>query len=325
MNNNIINNSGIRKIEHLILSSTLDFSSDYIAYELQQQGLSYFRLNRDQFDKYDIAYDVNSCRLTIEGKDSNTGVYKIIIDDSLKSVYFRCPVFIRSNKAYSLDRQLYRSQWSSFIRNLTVFDKAKWMNPPMNTYQAENKIYQLEMAKRVGLIIPNTIIANGTKSIEKSKKYIVKALDTPLFYENGQEMFTYSTVIMGDELLSSELSEAPVIIQDCIERKSDIRVTIVGNEVYPVKITVRGQGIDGDWRRTKKEDLEYTPIDLPKDVKNKLIKLMLSLNLSFGGIDLTFADGKYTFIEVNPTGEWGWLVNTTGVDIHKRIVEWLTK
>ena len=313
------------RIEHLILSSTLDFSSDYIAHELQQRGLSYFRLNRDQFDKYNIEYDVDLHRLTIEGTDKSTEVGKIIIDDSMKSVYFRCPVFIRSNKSYSLDRQLYRSQWSSFIRNLTVFDKARWMNHPMNVYQAENKIYQLEMAKRVGLRIPKTIVANNTVSIDRNQKYVVKALDTPLFYDNGQEMFTYSTVVTGEELLSSELSLAPVFIQDCIEEKIDLRVTVVGNELYPVKITVHGHGIDGDWRRTKKEDLEYTTIDLPIDLKERLMKLISGLNLSFGGIDLTISNGVYTFIEVNPTGEWGWLVNTAGMDIHKRIVEWLEK
>ncbi len=313
----------IRNVDYLILSSTLDFSTDYVAYEFQQRGVSYFRVNRNQFDKYKIKYDVDSHRLIIEGADNNIGVGKISIDNSLKSIYFRCPVFIRSNKPYNLERQLYRSQWSSFIRNLTVFDKARWMNHPMNTYQAENKIYQLEMAKKIGLEIPKTIVANYASFINNDKKYVVKALDTPLFYEDGKEMFTYSTAVSGEKLLSSELKAAPVFIQEYIENKIDLRVTVIGNEIYPVKITSHGHGIDGDWRRTKKEDLEYIPVEIPDEVKKKLIKLMKILKLSFGGIDLTLSEGKYTFIEINPTGEWGWLVNTAGMDIHKRIVDWL--
>ena len=51
---------------------------------------------------------------------------------------------------------------------------------------------------------------------------------------------------------------------------------------------------------------------------------MKNLNLSFGGVDLAFSKGKYYFIEVNPTGEWGWLVKTTGYEIDKEIVNWLT-
>ena len=63
---------------------------------------------------------------------------------------------------------------------------------------------------------------------------------------------------------------------------------------------------------------------MPNDIKNKLLDLMKRLNLSFGGVDMILSHDNYTFIEVNPTGEWGWLVNTTGLDIHKKIVDWLT-
>jgi glutathione synthase/RimK-type ligase-like ATP-grasp enzyme len=46
---------------------------------------------------------------------------------------------------------------------------------------------------------------------------------------------------------------------------------------------------------------------------------MNSLNLKFGGIDLIFCDGKYYFIEVNPTGEWGWLETVAGLKISDEI------
>lgn len=46
---------------------------------------------------------------------------------------------------------------------------------------------------------------------------------------------------------------------------------------------------------------------------------MKNLNLNFGGIDLALVDGKYYFIEVNPTGEWGWLEIKTGMNISETI------
>ena len=309
----------MNEVEHLILSSTLDFSTDYICYELRQRGLPYLRLNRDRFLKYIVRYDVETKSLEIKIGDNNY----IIEPQTLKSVYFRSPVFIRTNKPHSVDLQLYRSQWSSFMRNLTVYYTARWLNHPMYTYQAENKIYQLDIAQKNELKIPDTVISNDAQGLCDDYLYVVKALDTPLFYDNNQEMFTYSTIATGKEIKQSSIKEAPVIIQNCLQPKVDLRVTVVGKHIFPVSITKNNQGISGDWRKTKKEELQYNPVEIPKEVSEKLLDIMRCLNLSFGGIDLAFSEGEYYFIEVNPTGEWGWLVKTAGLEIHKAIVDWM--
>ena len=307
------------EVEHLILSSTLDFSTDYVCYEMNKRGLSYLRLNRDRFLSYLIRYRVESGSLEIKIGDNNY----IIEPKTLKSVFFRAPVYIRTNKTYSLEKQLYRSQWSSFIRNLTVFSKAKWLNHPMYTYQAENKMYQLDIAQKLGLKIPDTVISNDSQGLCDDCLYVVKALDTPLYYENNQELFTYSTVSTGKDIKQSSLKEAPVIIQNCLQPKIDLRVTVVVKHLFPVSITKNNQGISGDWRKTRKEDLQYKPVEIPVEISEKLLDIMSYLNLSFGGIDLAFSKGEYYFIEVNPTGEWGWLVRTVGLDIPKAIVDWM--
>jgi len=312
----------VKDVEHLIISSTLDFSTDYVCLEMERRGLSYLRLNRDRFSFYKVKYMVDRQTLFIHINNDDYSVSP----ESLKSIYFRSPVFIRSNKPYPLEQQLYRSQWSSFIRNLMVFSSARWLNHPVSTYLAENKVYQLDRAKAIGLEIPNTVITNFADAgfLSDDELYVVKALDTPLFYEDGKEMFTYSTISTGKEIKKSSLQDAPVIIQECIQDKTDLRVTVIGEKLFPAAITKSDRGIDGDWRRTKKEDLQYKPIELPEDIIYKLQQLMKDLNLSFGGVDLAFSKGKYYFIEVNPTGEWGWLVKTTGYEIDKEIVNWLT-
>ncbi len=40
-------------------------------------------------------------------------------------------------------------------------------------------------------------------------------------------------------------------------------------------------------------------------------------------MDLILHNGIYYFIEVNPTGEWAWLVNKTGLRIDKAICDYL--
>lgn len=306
------------EVNYLIVSSTIDYSTDFICYELELRNVKYLRINRDRFSTYKISFDLNKKILTI---DINSKQY-IISEKSLKSIYFRAPVFLRNLKQYSLEEQLYRSQWSSFIRNLILFENVKWINFPMYTYRAENKLYQLDCAKQLGFDVPETIVGNiCPKDIEDDKEYIVKSLDTALFSEGNKELFTYSTVIKGEELKSSQLNSAPVIIQQYLKDKIDLRVTVIDNNIFGVSITKNGNKINGDWRTKSKDELQYIPIDIPKEIKNKICKLMEKLHLNFGGIDFALVDGTYYFIEINPTGEWGWLVSTSKLPIDKAIVD----
>lgn len=307
-------------INYLVVSSTIDYSSDLICYGLEQRRKSYLRINRDHFAEYKILYSLETDCLIIK-IDGST--YKIT-SDTLKSVYFRAPVFLRIGKTYSLQEQLYRSQWSAFIRNLITFDKAKWVNHPVATYRAENKLYQLKCAKRFGLAVPTTYLGNSLPAdIAKECTYVVKSLDTALFYNNGQEMFTYSTMVTGRELFNAEIKSAPVIIQKCLQNKTDLRVTVIGDEIFAVSIIKNGRKIEGDWRQCAKEELNYDRIDLPSKIRQQILDLMRFLGLEFGGIDFALVDGTYYFIEVNPTGEWGWLISTSHLPIDKAIVNCL--
>ena len=304
-------------IEYLIISSSIDYSTDLVCLELRENKKRYLRLNRDKFGEYEILFSLQNREMTIILEN----VPYTVRYDTLKGVFFRAPVFLRSHKNYNVNEQLYRSQWSSFIRNLIVFDKTKWINHPVNTYRAENKLYQLQCAQNVGLPTPKTFVGNILpKRITPTNKYIVKSLDTALFYDESQEYFTYSSVVGGNELAESNIKDAPVILQEFLEDKRDIRVTVIGDKLFPVGITKNGENIYGDWRKNAKEDLQYMPETLPNDISNGIMKLMNELGLLFGGVDLAFSNGIYYFIEVNPTGEWGWLSQYGAIPLEKAIV-----
>lgn len=307
----------MNKPQVLILSNKHDYSTDYVCIELEKRDIPYLRINRDMFDRYEILVDLQCKQMTIGVNDS---IY-VISDDTLKSVYFRAPVFLRNTKPYSVNEQLERGQWSSFIRNLIIFDNAKWINHPVKTYQAENKLFQLWVAADVGLEVPHTWCGNVVPEELPDENYIVKSLDTALFYDNGIEMFTYSSIVSQDELKTVQIQDAPVIIQQFLRDKIDIRVTFIDGRLFPVSIEDTMGGIVGDWRKTPKEALRYSLISIPEDVQRKLCILMKKMELSFGGIDLALADGKYYFIEINPTGEWGWLKKLTGCPIDEAIAD----
>jgi hypothetical protein len=305
----------------LILSSMYDFSTDLVVQRLENNGDNFIRLNKEQLSDYEIFLDPINTILRVKGE------YVDVETSNVKSVWFRQPVFLRNTPGRSIDinEQLSLSQWNAFLRGLMVFDKAYWMNWPQATYAAESKPYQLMIAKKIGFSVPQTIISNSLGfEILPSTKFIIKSMDTVLLKENDDCYFTYTSKANPENFTLDKTKQAPITFQEYIEDKLDIRVTIVGSKVYAVAIKSNGNAISDDWRTLKKEDLEYVDIELPVRIKKLCIEYVKLLGLNYGAIDFIKTKDEYIFIEINPTGEWGWLSNDKreiDYDIAKKLSE----
>jgi glutathione synthase/RimK-type ligase-like ATP-grasp enzyme len=108
-----------------------------------------------------------------------------------------------------------------------------------------------------------------------------------------------------------------------LQPKIDYRLTIAGNKIYSALISEHGKGISGDWRR-RKNTLDFIDYEVPDRIKEKCFKLLKKLRLNFGGIDLVEYDNDFFFIEVNPTGEWAWLVDSANQKIYEGICDFLS-
>ena len=301
-----------------MISSSVDYSTDYICLELEARGAAYFRVNRDQLKGYRITLDVDHGVMIFEV----AGRVYSFSNETGNSILFRAPTFQRTcGKSYSLEDQVYYTQWGAFLRNLVVFDAVTWVNNPADTYLAENKLYQLHIAKSVGLATPRTFATNNGTIPLDADMYAVKSIDTAYFVTPDLEYFTYTSAVPQDEFKASDLSLAPVCVQEYLHDKVDMRVAYIDGRLLPFEIRSNGGGIEGDWRKTRKEDLQYSPSSLPGDVTDKLRDLMEALHLRYGGIDLARCGDVLYFIEANPTGEWCWLQESTGVRICPLMVD----
>jgi glutathione synthase/RimK-type ligase-like ATP-grasp enzyme len=152
----------------------------------------------------------------------------------------------------------------------------------------------------------------------------VKGLDTVLLRVDGHEIFGFTTFEASEKLESGAWRLAPATIQAALTDKLDIRVTVVEDQVFAASITVDGYPIAEDWRR-RKRDAQFRRFDLPLETTERCRKLVRSLGLRFGAIDLALCDGEYYFLEINPTGEWAWLVDSAGLPIDEAIANALTR
>jgi hypothetical protein len=307
-------------VKVLVISDIYDFTTDFVCLELEKRHVNYLRLNRDEFHTYKIQLDTSNFEITVKLGNCKYN----ISNENLKSIYYRAPIFLReiNQTEKSIEEQLYSEQWMSFVKNLLIFKDAIWLNNPEKTYKAENKIVQLQYAKSIGFNIPYTIVTNGSPELE-NERYVVKSLDTAFFNIKGKEGFVYSNILQKEEIQNANLEWAPVVIQEYIYPKTDIRVTVVGNDVFATSITSKGKGVEIDWRIVK-DDVDFTTISLPIHIKEKCSQLVKELGLNFGAIDLLKTEeNDYLFLEINPTGEWAWLVHTTGQLIPQSIADML--
>ena len=149
------------------------------------------------------------------------------------------------------------------------------------------------------------------------------AIHTPLIRDAHKEYFVFSNRIKDlNEIKANELSLAPVIFQEEIEGKTDYRVTIIGDDIYCVKIKTRDRHVL-DWR-TIRGGISYEEADLPKPIADKCIKMMRKFDLMFGAIDIVESGGAYYFLEINPNGEWGWLQKNANIPIAETLADYLS-
>lgn len=312
--------------EVLLLSNKHDYSTDHIAILLKSYGVKYLRLDRDTFN--DMAISLFPIESRIVGKNDN---YEFIIDlKNLKSIYFRAPIYLRDNYQPKLtpDEQFSRSQWAAFVRSLIVYENIIWVNHPKSTYAAEIKPFQLLQASKVGLKVPNTIVTNSIKATRDYfsygvKTFAFKTIDPIVLNFEEKEGFIYTNYLASTELEQLNEIYGPSIVQEAILPKKDIRVTVIGNKVFAVLITKAGLGINTDWR-LEKDRVDYTPIDLPQQVEQKSKELLKCLGLNYGAIDYAFNGKEYYFLEINPTGEWGWLLDKTKFKLDVELCNLLT-
>jgi glutathione synthase/RimK-type ligase-like ATP-grasp enzyme len=190
-----------------------------------------------------------------------------------------------------------------------------WMNPPTADEVAQRKIRQLQMARRVGLSIPETLVTNepalarGFLEQHGPGNVIRKA-----FRNIAQAPRETSVVREQDLVLIDAVRYAPVIFQRYVPADLDLRVTVVESDVFAAAIRS-----EPDYQvdyRVGLASATVRPYKLPDEVSVRLLELMKAFGLNFGAIDMRVTpEGEHVFLEVNPAGEYLFISERTGQPI----------
>lgn len=210
--------------------------------------------------------------------------------------------------------------------------QGRWMSHPAAVWQAENKPFQLAIAQELGFRIPRTLITNDVDAIRsaatKIGRMVVKPARTGHVVHGGVDRAIYTSELLPEhleDLSGAELS--PAIYQELVPKRFDIRVTIVGQQLFAVAIDSQSDPAAViDWRHTDNPHLPHERTALPGDLQRRLHLLVERLGLTFAAIDLVETPhGDFVFLEVNPNGQWLWLDDALDLGISSAVASWLAE
>lgn len=304
----------------LLITNKDDITTDFVVKKLRANGVSFYRLNTEEITQ--------SVEITLDLVVEDGYIYDKYLSKTYKisdfdAVYFRRPKI----KEYE-DQELCDGE-KNFLRREMIFflegiykmlQHANWLNTVDDIRIAENKIFQQLVAKKIGFDVADSIITTRyedfTDFLEK-QNCIIKPI------KSGQ---------IGDKIVFTndiktipsreQIENYPNYLQKKIDKAFDVRVTVVGEKIFAVRIDSQlREETETDWRKGE-NILPHYKIQLPVDIEQRCIDLIKELHLGFGAIDLVEdRDGKYVFLEINPNGNWAWIEKQTGYDISGEIVK----
>ncbi|WP_081531996.1 hypothetical protein [Rhodovulum sp. P5] len=307
---------------YLIVTNKRDLTSDFIVREIRNRGLPFHRLNTE---------DVAQLLFTQRLGDATTlcnGDTQIKLD-TVRAAYFRRPLppEVKPDGLSHSSVTYIREEWSYLLRSLYLELGEKWFNHPNSVILAEDKPRQLRLAQEVGFTVPETVITNELDSVERlfsDGDVIAKPMKQSLLEDpSGPGSVIYTTTIHSiEEIDPTNLRVAPVIFQRRIDKRFDLRVTVVETRVFAVAInSQKFAKTETDWRHSSVTELEHEVFELPEEVAKQCVEVVRRLNLRYGAIDLVLdASGAFWFLECNPNGQWAWIENRTGLPIAAAIV-----
>ena len=171
-----------------------------------------------------------------------------------------------------------------------------WINPRSADEAAHRKPFQWEMAFRVGMNLPRTLVTNDPKSARSFIEQVgVGRTVFKAFLASTKEWRETRLVEMSDLTRLETVRYAPVIFQEYIEGV-DLRITVIGDQIYTAEIDARKTSYPFDMRMVIGE-ADIRPIDLPSAVRNQILRFMKELGLIYGRARSSFLDRLSTLLQ----------------------------
>lgn len=200
------------------------------------------------------------------------------------------------------------------LDNLDAFQ----LDPHAAQMRADNKPRQLRLAQLAGLEIPATLITNDAAAVRAfaarhGGAVIAKMLEqVDGSFADDDASVVFTTALDADQLAELDgLDLCPMIFQERVMNQRDVRVFVVGKQLFAAALDASARAGDLDWRR-ESYALDRVPVwqpcELPRALADRLIAVVDRMGLNYAAIDLVMTpDERYVFLELNACGAFAFL------------------
>jgi ATP-grasp ribosomal peptide maturase len=303
----------------LVLTEPSDTTADLVVRELEGLGVQVFRADTGDFplSLSVSAWFDGSWRGEIRGPNGSVDLRDV------RSVYVRRPTaFTFPSSMTDAERRFAGREARRGIGGLLMSLPCSWVNHPSRAADAEYKPHQLATAAACGLNVPRTVITNAPEDADEHSAHlgasaVYKTLASATVADGQQVALIYTTPVTASDMADSRVALTAHQFQQRVPKVRDVRATVVGKRVFAANILIDGQTPGGllDWRADY-DALRYEPVRLPDSVESSLLRMTERLGLSFAAADFVVtADDQHYFVDLNPSGQWGWIQEATGLPI----------
>jgi len=335
----------VEQLKVLILSEAeFETSTEEVMDCLLQLGALPLRLNGEDLDsrgatvRFEICEGNANARLWIEDKELQL--------NEVQAVWYRRWVRNRQHEVvdlldsahanagrlhYAIKRHLTLEsrRLSSFL--FSRLAGVPWLSDPEKA--SINKLHVLEVASKVGLATPATLITSERQEVRRfSDLYgllITKPMgEVEILIEGENVHFMFTPIIDREAIDALPERFTPSLFQEWIEKDFELRIFYIDGDCYAMAIFSQlNPQSQADFRRQDfTRPNRYVPYRLSSETTDRVRRLMEKLGLDTGSLDLIrMPGGREVFLEVNPIGQFGMVSKPCNYQLERRMAEALIR
>ncbi|MEU0167721.1 ATP-grasp ribosomal peptide maturase [Streptomyces iakyrus] len=306
----------------LVVTSLHDPTADVVTSELHGRGVPVVRLDSGDFP----------ASLSVEAEITGHGLQGLLITPSrttdlsnVRSLYYRRPTGFGFPHLDEQDARFALAQARYGLGGvLASLPGCLYVNHPHRIGDAEFKPAGLTTAVDAGFLVPPTLITSSPDAarefIKARGSVIYKPLSNPVYRVDGVSSAVKVAEVSAADI-DDDVAGTAHLFQQRVPKVADVRVTVIGGDVFCVRIDSNLL----DWR-TDYSQLTYTPLEAPPGIRSALHRYMNRFKLVFGAFDFAVdEDGRWWFLECNPSGQWHWLETETGLPMTTALADLLER
>jgi hypothetical protein len=282
----------------LLITNSIDYAADLLVSKLGSEKV--FRYNTDLWRDFALFFSGS----TIEISDP-TG--RRVTDEDIVKVYRRSsmrrsmlfPQLVLSDVERYGEEEVFAA-WADLL-NIFWHQGKIVLSQPLATLRS-GKLQQLRIAPKYFAVAPYSFVLNRRDKLRPGAISVCKSFN----FKYSEGIGFYSAKVDQGELDPDH----PWFLTDFIDASHDLTVAVVRDELFAFELD-RSSFIDQtiDWRQSpiRHAHRGWKRVEIPRDLEMAIFGFMSEVGQHFARIDFLRRDDRYTFLEANYNGEWGWL------------------